>query len=113
MTHVPTQFLIIGFAFAPSLALASVLLIVRSSIMSMDSAPRNAFLAAIIPAESRTKVLGTLNIVKTLSASLGPSVSGALASTGRLYLAFVLAGTLKLLYDVELFISFRSTPLEY
>ena len=76
------------------------LLIFRASTNSMDQAPRQAFLAAAVMPEERTTVMGIVNVVKTLSQSVGPVVTGALAGSGKFWIAFVIAGGVKLSYDV-------------
>lgn len=66
----------------------------------MDTAPRSAFLAAVVKPNERTAVMGTLNIVKTFAQSLGPLITGILANINLFWIAFVCAGTLKATYDL-------------
>lgn len=76
----------------------------------MDQAPRQAFLAAAVLPGERTAVMGIVNVVKTLSQSGGPVVTGSLAGVGRFGVAFVVAGGLKAGYDLSmlgLFLGFR------
>lgn len=46
--------------------------------------------------------MGVVNVVKTLSQSSGPSLTGHLAGEGRFWVAFVVAGGLKAVYDLLL-----------
>lgn len=46
--------------------------------------------------------MGIVNTLKILSQSCGPWVTGALAGSGRFWVAFVVAGALKASYDVLL-----------
>ena len=46
--------------------------------------------------------MGVVNILKTLSQSSGPSVTGVLAGHDRFWVAFVVAGSLKATYDLML-----------
>lgn len=55
--------------------------------------------------------MGIVNTVKTMSQSAGPLITGSLASDGRFWIAFVLAGGLKASYDVAMLYMFASTPL--
>jgi len=82
------------------------LLIFRSSTQAMDQAPRQAFLAAVVLPAERTAVMGIVNVVKTLSQSVGPVVTGTLAEMGKFWVALVLAGSLKVGYDVGMLAMF-------
>jgi hypothetical protein len=66
----------------------------------MDVAPRSAFLAAVVLPNERTAVMGTINVVKTSSQSLGPLITGVLANNKLFWVAFVAAGSLKATYDL-------------
>ena len=91
--------------------LAMLFLIGRSCIQNMDQAPRQAFISlAVLPTE-RTAVMGVVNVVKTLSQSGGPVVTGWLAGMGKFWIAFLVAGCLKAGYDVgmlKMFLGYRS-----
>ncbi|KAF2755583.1 MFS general substrate transporter [Pseudovirgaria hyperparasitica] len=89
-----------------SLSFTVALIFVRASLNSMDQAPRSAFLAAVIKPSERTPVMGTVNVFKTLAQAAGPSLTGALAQEGRFWIAFVVAGALKVGYDVGLLVLF-------
>ncbi len=64
--------------------------------------------------EERTAVMGVVNILKTLSQSSGPSVTGILAGRDHFWVAFVVAGSLKGAYDLLLLAFFggRVKPRE-
>ena len=46
--------------------------------------------------------MGVVNILKTLSQSSGPSITGVLAGRNHFWVAFVVAGSLKATYDLLL-----------
>lgn len=66
----------------------------------MDTAPRSAFIAAVIRPHERTAVMGLFNITKTSAMSVGPTITGILASKKLFWVAFVIAGTAKATYDL-------------
>jgi hypothetical protein len=68
----------------------------------MDQAPRSAFLSIVVLPEERTAVMGVVNILKTLSQSSGPTLTGLLAGNDHFWVAFVAAGSLKATYDLLL-----------
>ena len=72
----------------------------------MDTAPRSAFLSAVVLPNERTAVMGTLNVVKTASQSLGPSITGLLAGKNLFWVAFLTAGSLKAAYDIGMLLTF-------
>jgi hypothetical protein len=72
----------------------------------MDQAPRSAFLSVVVLAEERTAVMGVVNILKTLSQSGGPWLTGLLADNNRFWVAFAVAGSLKGAYDILLLVFF-------
>ncbi|GAA5825023.1 hypothetical protein JCM11251_006066 [Rhodosporidiobolus azoricus] len=112
-THMPAQILTMALAFAPNLSAALTFFIARACIATMDASVRGAFLAAVIPKASRTRFLGIINICKTLAATPGPTLSLGLASFGGMKWAFVLTGSIKLIYDICLFIGFQAAKLEH
>jgi hypothetical protein len=50
--------------------------------------------------------MGTVNVVKTLSQSVGPVITGALAQSGKFWVSFVVAGILKISYDIGMLVMF-------
>jgi len=110
-THLPSAICLALIPLPTSVGLAMTFLILRSSTQSMDQAPRQAFLAAaVLPAE-RTAVMGVVNVVKTLSQSVGPVMTGWLAGMGKFWIAFVVAGAMKASYDLgmlRMFLGYRT-----
>ncbi|GAB7352712.1 hypothetical protein MBLNU459_g3067t1 [Dothideomycetes sp. NU459] len=99
-THLPSGIALAVLPFPPTLAPTVAILFLRSCSMSMDVAPRSAFLAEMISPNERTASMGIINVVKTTSQSLGPLFTGVLASHDLFWVAFVIAGCLKVTYDL-------------
>ena len=109
-THVPASLALAAMPLPNNAWLAMMFLLLRASTNSMDQAPRQAFLAAAVQPSERTAVMGIVNVVKTLSQSAGPAVTGVLAHRHMFGLAFIIAGALKLLYDglmLAMFLGFQ------
>ncbi|GAB1206829.1 hypothetical protein APSETT445_005531 [Aspergillus pseudonomiae] len=92
-----------------SLPEALTFLVLRACTQNMDVAPRSAFLAAALPSDKRTAIMGAVNVVKTGSQSLGPLITGVLSNHGLFGLSFTLAGILKAVYDIGMLLSFAGT----
>ncbi|KAI9374218.1 major facilitator superfamily domain-containing protein [Aspergillus egyptiacus] len=105
-THLPSALCLALIPIPPFLPLALTLLIMRSCSQNMDVAPRSAFLAAVLPADKRTAIMGSINVVKTSAQSLGPLVTGLLAEREVFGVSISLAGLLKCVYDLGVLVSF-------
>ena len=99
-THMPSAICLALIPLPSSVALAMTFLVLRASTQSMDQAPRQAFLAAVVLPSERTAVMGVVNVVKTLSQSGGPVTTGWLAGMNRFWVSFLVAGVLKVSYDL-------------
>jgi hypothetical protein len=66
-----------------------VLLLGRPAADTVDVVPRQVFLSNILPWQFRTRVMGSVNIIKTLGRSIGPVFSGIFAEHQRLWVAFL------------------------
>lgn len=111
LTHIPASLALTLFPFPNNVVVVIALMVIRASTNSMDQAPRQAFLAAAVLPGERTAVMGTVNVVKTLSQSVGPVVTGTLSGRGKFWIAFVMAGSLKIAYDVlmlGMFLGYRT-----
>ncbi|GAB7353423.1 hypothetical protein MBLNU459_g3894t1 [Dothideomycetes sp. NU459] len=110
-THLPSAVFLAMVPAPHSLGLTIAFLVLRSTLASMDQAPRSAFLSAVVLPTERTAVMGVVNTVKTMAQSGGPVVTGVLAGEGRFWIAFVAAGALKASYDLGLLAIFSNTKL--
>ncbi|KAF7118975.1 hypothetical protein CNMCM5793_008615 [Aspergillus hiratsukae] len=105
-THLPSAICLALIPVPSALPAALTFLILRACSQSMDVAPRSAFLAAALPPDKRTAIMGAINVVKTCSQSLGPLITGVMANHGLFGASFTLAGILKAIYDVGMLMSF-------
>lgn len=111
-THVPSSAAVLLFPFPTAFWLASVLLMVRVGLNNMDQAPRSAFIAAVVRPEERTAVMGITATLRTLASMAGPSVTGILAAKNQFWIAFLAAGTFRLLYDFGLYAMFVNMKID-
>lgn len=107
LTHLPTSIMLATIPLPSSLWPSFTILIVRSLLVTMDQAPRTAFLSIIVPKNERTAVMGIVNVVKTLSQSAGPVVTGIFSQRGSFALSFFIAGGLKASYDLLMLLLFE------
>lgn len=106
-THIPSNILLILVPFMPNLFLAIMILLVRFSISQMDVPTRQSYLIAVVDPDERSAAAGITNIARTLASSLAPMITGVLLEASLLSWPFLLAGGLKIIYDLALYRSFR------
>ncbi len=109
-THLPSNVLLISVAFAPSFGWAAVLWLARVSLSQMDIPARQAYVMALVDPSERTGAAAYTNTARYVTRPLGPVLAAASQSIA-LGLPFLLAGVIKIGYDIALWTWFRRVPL--
>ncbi|KAH6707847.1 MFS transporter [Leptodontidium sp. MPI-SDFR-AT-0119] len=107
-THLPSAIFLMLIPVPSSLVGALIFLVLRSSLASMDIAPKAAFLSMVVLPGEITAVMGLISVVRTFSQSGGPVITGVLAQFGKFWVTFLAAGLLKAGYDLRLLAGFQS-----
>ncbi|MGZ6270521.1 MAG: MFS transporter [Candidatus Limnocylindrales bacterium] len=108
-THLPSNILLILVPFMPTLPLAAAVLLVRFSISQMDVPTRQSYTMAIGAPDERAAAAGITGIARSLGVAAAPLVAGPLYLSAALAGApFVIAGGLKVVYDLLLYRRFRA-----
>ena len=110
-THLPSNAILALIPIAPSLLVAVLLLLARSALSQMDVPARQAYVATLVDPAERTAAAGYTNAARHVVRPAGPalaSVSMGMAAG----LPFLVAGGLKAVYDVALYLTFRRVRLE-
>ena len=109
-THIPSNILLILVPFMPNLPLAITVLLLRFSISQMDVPTRQSYTMAVVSPDERSAAAGITGVARTTGASAAPVVTGPLlANSALLSFPFVIAGGLKIIYDLLLYRSFKAT----
>ena len=113
-THIPSNILLILVPFMPNLPLAITVLLMRFSISQMDVPTRQSYTMAVVSPDERSAAAGITGIARTAGSSVSPVVTGPfLANPALLSFPFIIAGGLKIIYDLLLYRSFKAiTPPE-
>ncbi len=107
-THIPSNIFLILVPVAPTLPLAIVTLLSRSTLSQMDVPTRQSYIVSVVRPEERTTAAGLTTIARNVTQSISPSITGYLLQFVSLSSPFFLAGGLKILYDLLLYSSFRT-----
>jgi MFS family permease len=111
-THLPSNLLLIAVPFAPTLGTGIALLLGRFVLSQMDVPARQAYVVAVVDADERTAAAAYTNSARYAARPVAPILAGALVQASTLAAPFVIAGTLKSVYDLAFYRMFRSVPLD-
>jgi MFS family permease len=110
-THLPSNVLLMLVPLMPTLSLAVLVLLARSSMSQMDVPTRQSYTMAVVDPDERSAAAGVTGIARTAGTAISPLIAGPLlAVPGLAALPFLLAGGLKIVYDLLLWRAFRSRP---
>jgi MFS family permease len=106
-THLPANLCLALVPFASSLWLALALLLVRSTLSQMDVPTRTSYVMAVVAPEERPAAASVTAVPRSLASAASPMIAGALLAASGFGWPLVLAGGLKIAYDLLLLAMFR------
>ena len=90
------------------------MLLARFSISQMDVPTRQSYTMAVVDPDERSAAAGVTGIARSLGAAVSPLVAAPLVGVTALAgLPFLLAGGLKIVYDLALYRAFKSIRPEH
>lgn len=95
MVNLPSSICLALIAIPNSLPLALTFFVLRIITWNTDVAPRNAFVANSVPPNERTFIMGKINVIRAITTSIGPLLTGILVRNNLFDLSLILAGILK------------------
>lgn len=107
-SHLPSNILLMLIPAAPTLPLAVTLLLARHALSQMDVPARQSYIMAVVDPEERNQAAALTNVVRNAAQAVTPILSGYAMQVVSLGLPFVVGGALKSVYDVLLYVQFRS-----
>ncbi len=108
-THLPSNVLLILVPLMPNLPLAVGVLLARFAISQMDVPTRQSYTMAVVDPDERSAAAGVTGIARSLGAAVSPSLATPLVQSVPLAgLPFVIAGGLKIVYDLLVLRAFRA-----
>lgn len=106
-THLPSNVLLLLVPFMPSFAWAACVLLARFALSQMDVPTRQAYVMTVAPAHDRARAASLTNAVRPAAAAIAPLIAGAAMQTAAFGAPFVIAGAMKIAYDLTLYVRFR------
>ena len=106
-THIPANAFLILAALAPTLPLALGLLFARSALSQMDVPTRTAFVMMVVTPSERAAAASFTAVPRSLASAASPALAGALLGAGLASVPLIVAGAMKIAYDLAVLAAFR------
>ena len=107
-THLPANLCLIAVPFVAELWQAVALLLVRSLLSQMDVPTRTSYVMAVVTPAERQAAASLTAVPRSLAAAVSPSLAGWMLASASFGWPLLLAGCLKIAYDLMLLAQFRS-----
>ena len=91
----------------PGLEFTVLLLFARYALSQLDVPTRQSYTMAVVDPSERAASAGILSVARNIGAAIAPVFTGPVLAVPSLGLPFLLAGGLKIVYDVWIFALFR------
>jgi len=106
-SHLPSNMMTMSIPYMPTLAASTTLYLCRALLGQMDVPTRESYVMAIAKPEERSRVAGLINLPRSLTLAVSPSLAGFIMEFMGMSLPFLIAGGLKAAYDLALYFTFR------
>ncbi len=106
-THLLSNILLMLVPLVPTAPLAIFLLLVRQALSQMDVPTRQSYTMAVVAPDERVAAAGFTSVTRNVAAASSPIAAGYAFQVAALGLPFLLAGGLKIVYDLSLWVTFR------
>jgi MFS family permease len=106
-THLPSNVLLLLVPLMPNLELAVVMLLIRNLLSQLDVPTRQSYTMAVVDPDERAASAGILSVARNAGAAIAPLFTGPILTVPSLGFPFLLAGGLKIIYDLWIFAVFR------
>lgn len=106
-SHLPSSIMTIVIPFLPTAVTSTIIYTSRSLLSQMDRPTRQSYTMAVVKPEERTRVGGLINLPRSLTQAISPTIASILMQFVGLSLPFIIAGTIKSIYDIALYWTFK------
>jgi MFS family permease len=106
-THLPSNFLLLLVPLMPNLELTVVVLLLRHLLSQLDVPTRQSYTMAVVDPDERAASAGIMSVARNIGATIAPVFTGPILAVPSLGLPFLIAGGLKIVYDLAIFAVFR------
>jgi MFS family permease len=106
-SHLPSNVMTAAIPYMPTLGTSLFFYLGRSLLSQMDVPTRDSYTMAIVKPEERARFQSLLNVPRSFTLAIGPGVAGYLMQFLSVSTPFLVAGIIKGIYDVLLWLTFK------
>ena len=106
-THIPSSLALMAMPFSGDVNVAVALLLVRSALSQLDVPTRSSYVMAVVTPAERPASASATAVPRSLAAAGSPLLTGYLLALSPFGWPLVLAGAMKIAYDLTLLALFR------
>lgn len=106
-SHLPANLMMAVIPYMPTLETSLFFYLGRSLLSQMDVPTRDSYTMAIVKPEERARFQSLLNLPRSITLAIGPSIAGYLMQFIGIGTPFLVAGVIKATYDVLLWLTFK------
>jgi MFS family permease len=107
-THLPANLLLLIIPFVDELSWVVVLLLVRAALSQMDVPTRSSYVMAVVTPGERAAAASVTSVPRSLASSISPLIAGYLLGLSTFGWPLLIAGAVKIVYDLLLLVTFRT-----
>ncbi len=106
-THLPSNVLLLLVPLMPTMPLALGVLLARYLLSQLDVPTRQSYVMAVVEPGERAAAAGLTSVARNAAAAVAPAFAGATLAVPALGIPFLVAGGLKIVYDLLILAAFR------
>lgn len=106
-THLLSNILLLLVPFMPNLELTVGVFLARHLLSQLDVPTRQSYTIAIVDPDERSAAAGITSVARNAAAAVAPVFTGWMLTVPSVGWPFLIAGGLKIFYDVTIFALFR------
>ncbi|MBA2447233.1 MAG: MFS transporter [Chloroflexi bacterium] len=106
-SHLPSNLMLMLVPLMPTFEAAAAMLLARHLLSQLDVPTRQSYTMAIVDPDERSAMAGITSVTRNAAAAVAPAFAGLTLAHPALGLPFLLAGGLKIVYDLAILTVFR------
>ena len=106
-SHLPANMMMVAIPYMPTLETSLFFYLGRSLLSMMDVPTRQSYTMAIVKPEERSRFQALLNLPRSVTMAIGPSIAAYVMQFVGISMPFLIAGVIKSVYDIALWFTFK------